>query len=222
MINNKICSVCGISKFIDEFHDDKRNKGSKRTICKKCISKRSKKYYQEHKERINNYGRKYKKEHKKEASEQNKKWYERTGRQQKGSKSMYEDKTTHQYLGIVIAERLVRHLFNDVEVMPMHNPGFDFICNKGKKIDVKSCCTSKGKYPHWAFNIDYNKTADFFICVAFDNIETLNPIYLWMIPGKELNKNSGKAIYPSTIHKWDEWKMDINDAQICCAELKNK
>ena len=135
---------------------------------------------------------------------------------------MYENKLCPAYLGIVIGERLIRHLFKDVEIMPFGFSGYDMICNKGKKIDVKTACIGlqNVKYPRWEFHIDYNTTADFFILVAFDNIEMLNLLHIWMIPGHILNNQSGAQISLSTIHKWDKWKMDINDAQICCNKMK--
>ena len=135
---------------------------------------------------------------------------------------MYENKFCASYLGVAIAERLCRHLFKDIEVMPYGNPKFDFICNKGKKIDVKSSCTRlrDKKHQYWKFNINCNVIADFFIFIAFDNVEDLNPLYLWMIPGHKINDKASKSIRLTTIHKWDEWKMDIKDAQTCCAEMK--
>ena len=136
--------------------------------------------------------------------------------------SMYENKSCPQYLGIVIGERLCRHLFNDVTVMPHGNPGFDFICNRNMKIDAKSACLSysgrsKGK---WSFNIGRNTMADYFICVAFDNRKELNVSHQWLIPGHEVNDKLNTSISSSTIHKWDKWKCDINDVQMCCKKLK--
>lgn len=135
---------------------------------------------------------------------------------------MYKNKLCASFLGVVIAERLIRHLFNNVEVMPYGNTGFDFICNKGMKIDVKSSCIrlNTDKNPRWGFHIDHNTTADFFILVAFDNRIDLNPLHLWMIPGKEVNDQCSVSTTLSTIHKWDKYKKDIEDAQLCCAELK--
>ena len=136
---------------------------------------------------------------------------------------MSTNKSCALYLGVVIAERLCRHLFNNVEVMKNGNPGFDFICNRNKKIDVKSSCThyNRGKYPHWSFTINHNNIADYFLCVAFDNIEDLVPLYSWLIPGHVLNDHKGTAISPSTLHKWDAWKIDIERVQLCCTELKS-
>ena len=65
------------------------------------------------------------------------------------------------YLGIHIAERILSRIFKDVEVMPNGNPGYDFICNHGKKIDVKSACSIKG-YHSWGFAIRCNIVADYF------------------------------------------------------------
>ena len=203
----KTCTKCGEIKPLDEFYNNKGGKANKYSQCKKCKRDINKKYNREHKEK---------------KAKESKEWYERTGRQKGGHLSMYENKLCAQYLGIVIAERLCRHLFKDVEIMPMHNPEFDIICNKGKKIDVKSASVtlSNGKYPHWQFHIDLNKIPDFFILIAFDNRTDLNPLHLWMIPGNILNHLSGIAIPPSTIHKWNKWKRDIKDAQLCCNEIK--
>lgn len=239
MTENKTCSKCGETKPFDEFSDRKDSKDGKRGACKKCEYERGRKYRQEHREERKEQKRKYYQNHKKERDKKSKKYYrehreeiaiqgkkkyENGGREKAGHKSMYKDKTLPQYLGIVIGERLIRHLFNDVEVMPHGNPKFDFICNKGKKIDVKTSSTllEGDKYPHWGFKIKRNTTADFFICVAFDNRTDLNPLHLWMIPGKEINNHSGIQISPSTIHKWDKWKRDIDNAQLCCAEIRKK
>ena len=145
-------------------------------------------------------------------------------RQKGGYLSMYENKDCASYFGVVIEERLCRHLFKDVEMMPMRNPSYDIICNKGKKIDVKTSSTryNNGKYPHWGFDINENKIADYFIFVAFNNRTDLNSLHLWMIPGHEINENASKSIGPTTLHKWKQWERNIKDAQLCCNEMRNK
>lgn len=241
---NKICSKCGISKPLDNFYKHKDGKDGRRPDCKECVKKRSEKYYQEHRDEVLKYSRNYGQEHREGIRDYNKNYYQEhreelieqtseyreehkehlasCARKRMGYLSMYENKLCAAYLGIVIAERLVRHLFNDVKVMPNNHSGYDFICNKGMKIDVKSSSTllNHGKNPYWHFNIDHNTAADFFILVAFDNRIDLNPLHLWMIPGKELNNQGSASIALSRIHKWDKWKTNIKDAQICCAELK--
>ena len=218
----KTCSKCGETKPLDEFHNHKIGKYDKNSVCKECKKKLARKYRQEHPKEKKESDRKSYQKHKKERNKKQKEWYERTGREQQGSKSMYENKMCANYLGIVIGERLCRHLFKDVEVMPHGNTGYDIVCNKGKKIDIKSGCIVFNKgYPRWQFNIGRNKIADFFILVAFDNVEDLNPLHLWMIPGHEINHKTSKSIRPPTLHKWDKWKRSIEEVQLCCTEMKN-
>ncbi|MCK4665975.1 hypothetical protein KAU33_04455 [Candidatus Dependentiae bacterium] len=222
---NKTCTKCDISKPLDEFYKSKDGKYGKRAICKKCFGKQSKKHAQEHPEKYRKYSLKYYYNNREDSLIKMKKYQEehKDERREKGGYlSMYENKTCAAYLGVVIGERLCRHLFKDVEVMPFGNTGYDIICNKGKKIDVKTSCTryNNGKYPHWGFDINENKIADFFILVAFDNRTDLNPLHLWMISGHEVNKNASKSISPSTVHKWSQWEKDIKNARLCCAEMK--
>lgn len=208
--STRTCSKCGETKPLDEFYDRKDSKDEKRTDCKKCTIKRSREYYQTHRKERSEKGKEYRQKNLDKI------------RERKGHKPMYENKLCSSYLGVFIAERLCRHLFKDVEVMPYGHTGYDIICNKGKKIDVKSSCTRflDGDHPHWVFEVDHNIIADFFICVAFDNRINLNLLYMWMIPGHEVNNQGKASISPSTVHKWDEWKRDIDDAKLCCTEMK--
>ena len=123
------------------------------------------------------------------------------------------------YLGVDIAENVLSKVFNDVEVMPPNNPGYDFICNKGKKIDVKSACL-RDTYTAWNFSIKYNTVADYFLCIAFDNRKDLNPLHIWLIPGNLINKNSGKTISESTLYKWNKYELDITKTIECCDHIK--
>lgn len=213
MISIKTCSKCGIAKTLDEFYKNKKGKYGKRSQCKECCDEKNRRYYQKYPERLKEKSRKYRETHVNEI------------RERKGVTPMDQNKLCTQYLGVVVGERLCRHLFKDVEVMPNNNTGFDIICNRGKKIDVKAACTSfgkNGKNIHYQFRINKNVIADFFIFVAFDNRKDLNPLHLWMIPGSEINFKTKSTISPSTIHKWDKWKRDIKDAQLCCNEIKKE
>ena len=234
---NKTCTKCHKTKPLDEFHNDKSRKDGKQRFCKECKKEVDKKYREDHKEEKTEYREDHKEEkteynriycrdHKEEKAVYDKEYWKENKdemRRKRGQTSMYENKSCASYLGVVIGERLCRHLFKDVEVMPYSFSGYDIICNHGKKVNVKAACITlvKSKYSHWSFHINYNKIADFFICVAFDNVEDLNPIHMWMIPGKEVNHLSGIEIRLSTLHKWSQWERDIKDAQICCAEMKN-
>ncbi len=135
-----------------------------------------------------------------------------------GVKPMSENKECAYYLGVHVAERILSHVFNDVTRMPLKNPSFDFICNKGKKIDVKSACLQNMKRcnPRWYFNIKQNTIADYFLCLAFDNRLDLNPLYMWLLPGPEFNTILNASIGITTINKWDKYALDINNVKICC------
>ena len=124
-----------------------------------------------------------------------------------GNRPMSKNKECSAYLGVYVAGGVLSHVFKDVQRMPNGNPGFNFICNKGKKISTKSSCL--GKYGTWMFSTNHNKIADYFLCLAFDSREDLNPLHAWLIPGEKLNHLKLASIRPSTIHKWDEYKLDI-------------
>ena len=139
-----------------------------------------------------------------------------------GCLPMSENKECPPYLGVVIAERLVNHLFKDVVRMPYGNIGFDFICANDKKIDVKSACVTlnHGKTPYWQFMIRKNTTADFFLLLAFNNRSDLEPLHQWLVPGYKFNKLVCASVAPSTIDKWDEWRQPIGPAIACCNILR--
>lgn len=61
-MNNRICSICGEEKEIEEFssfYDKKSNKNYKLRKCKECEKKLKKEYSQKNKEKIIAYKRKY-------------------------------------------------------------------------------------------------------------------------------------------------------------------
>jgi hypothetical protein len=135
------------------------------------------------------------------------------------------DKNTHcsLFLGVYIAERVLYNTFKNIEKMPHGNPGYDFICGNGYLIDVKSSCklTQIRKSPAWFFNIKRNTIPDYFLCIAFDNIENLTPLYIWMIPGRDVNNNIGIRICESILSKWDKYSIDIENVVACCDKMRN-
>ncbi len=104
--------------------------------------------------------------------------------------SMEINKKCPLFLGCHVAERVLSHVFKEVQRMPNGNRGFDFICNKGHKIDSKSSCLRKNNI--YQFAIDQNKISDYFLCIGFDNRENLNPQHIWLIKGDELLWNNKK------------------------------
>ena len=194
----KTCTVCYTKKSLDEFYKDKSSKDGKRSICKECNKEKCKDYY-----------------------------YHGGGREKQGWKSMYKNKSSPQFIGIVVAERLIKHLFNDFEMMPPNFPGYDAVCNKGKKINIKASTAHMQQNKNsvtstWLFAIRKNKVPDFYLLMAFDDTIDLNPLNVWLVRGSEINNQTGVRISSSTIHKWDKWKMDLNDARMCCDLMKEK
>ena len=139
---------------------------------------------------------------------------------QQGHLPLNENKECSAYLGVHIAERVLSYVFKNVKRMPYRRPGYDFICNHGKKIDVKSACLRRTQYPRWGFKIKRNTIADFFLCLAFDNREDLTPLHVWLLPGNKFAHLSAASIAPSTIHKWDEYALDTSKVNECCELLK--
>lgn len=226
-MTTKKCTKCGKIKPLNEFYNSKAEKDGKQTYCKDCQKVHDDEYKKGNEEKLKKYNKKYHEKNKEKRKEYDKKYYHHGGgREERGHESMYTNKHCTSYLGVAVAERLIKHLFNDVIMMPYGFPDYDMICNKGKKINVKSSTirvrqSNYSTMNYWRFTINCNKIAEFFLCVAFDNINDINPLYMWMIPGKELNNQSDISISQSTIHKWDQYKFDITDAKKCCDIMKD-
>ena len=123
------------------------------------------------------------------------------------------------YFGVYVAETVLSKIFKNVKRMPMNNPGYDFICNHEKKIDVKAACLliSRGC---WTFPIRKNTKTDFFLLVAFDNRRDLNPQHIWLIPAGDINDHTTVSISETRIQKWGKYALDINKVSACCNKMK--
>jgi len=143
-----------------------------------------------------------------------------TGHRKNGQIPMNENKKCPVYFGVYFVEGALCNMFNNVIRMPYGNPGFDFICNRDKKIDSKGACTRKNTIS-WEFTINYNTIADYFICVAFDNRQDLNPLHIWMLPGDKFNHLKTASISKNTLHKWSKYEQPINEMIACCNERRN-
>jgi hypothetical protein len=135
---------------------------------------------------------------------------------------MQDAKDCSAFLGVVVAERVLSTFFTNIQRMPYGNPGYDFRCGKGFKIDVKSGCrkTREGSADQWHFEIRLNKTADYFLCLAFDNRESLNPEHVWLIPGNVVNNKQLLSISESRIDKWLQFEHSTSKVIICCHKLR--
>ena len=160
-MNNIIkCSIC------------KKRKVYAKGLCQKCYNKQ--RY-------INNI----------EKCREKAKKYAKQNRINNGGQPMSENKECSLYLGVHVAEQVLSKVFKNVKQMPNGNKGYDFICNKNMKIDVKSSTILKRDYKSdsWLFQIKRNKIADYFLCLAFDNREDLNPLHIWLIPSENIKSS---------------------------------
>lgn len=94
-----------------------------------------------------------------------------------------ENRKDTRFLGVYIAENAVARLFKGSQKMPHYNVGYDIICPKGHRIDVKA--TILNRYNLFSFHINRNMVADYFVLIGFNNIIELKPLYLWIIKGDE-------------------------------------
>ena len=139
---------------------------------------------------------------------------------------MSENRECPSFLGIHIAERALSLFFDGIERMPFGNPGFDFICGRGYKIDVKSACRcykhGKSHAESWSFHIKHNTKADYFLCLAFDNRVSLTPEHVWLIPAESVKHLGMLSITNNSksIAKWKELERPIDRVISCCEKIK--
>jgi len=135
----------------------------------------------------------------------------------------YENKDCSCYLGVHVAERILSVAFKDVKRMPYNHRGYDFICGKGFKIDVKSSCRRKPKYGSslWHFTIKHNKEADYFLCIAFDSRQSLTPEHVWLIPGNVVNSKELFGILESKLDSWAKYERPIDNVIVSCETMRS-
>ena len=144
-----------------------------------------------------------------------------------------EDRMDNRFLGIYIGENAINKIFEGSKRMRPHNPGYDILCPKGYKIDVKATVLSR--YNTYIFDISKNKTADYFVMIGFNNIIDLEPLHLWIIGGNEklhtgttINDKNKLVILnePLYLEKYEKYeKIDnLESLKILCNEFdaKNK
>lgn len=208
------CRVCGVGLNEDNWYPSRRN--GNRRICKGCDLKQSQAWNRDNPERAHNSSRLWTK-----ANPEKKKASAIKYTRKKGAIPYNENQECSSFLGVHVAERVLSRVFKDVERMPMNNPNYDFICNRGKKIDVKSACLNHSKRGHrWQFHIKKNTVADYFLCLAFDNRDDLNPLHLWLIPGSVVNQSDSLSISLSTTNKLKEYELDVCKVVKCCAVVR--
>jgi hypothetical protein len=148
-------------------------------------------------------------------------WNHANGR----SVPMAEAKDSSLYLGVHIAEHVLSNYFEHVKRMPHGNPGFDFICGRGFKIDVKSACLRRHRVgsPYWPIRIRKNKTADYFLVLLFNNRDDLEPMHLLLIPGSDVNHLTSTTISSNPTHfaKWAQYERPLDKVVTCCNTMRS-
>lgn len=139
---------------------------------------------------------------------------------------LYQVKESPSYLGVYIAEQVLSKYFEDIQVAPYGNRGFDFICKNGYKIDVKSSCQiQRSDGPrYWKFMIKKNKIADFFLCLAFDNRIDLNPLHIWLVPSERVNNQYAFHVFNSerSLKRWIEFEHSIDKVKAGCRAFRKE
>jgi len=196
----KRCSKCHALKSVDEFY--KYKSGNPRPDCIECNNEISRQWHIKNREYKNKISREYNRFHRNQIP-------------------MDKNKDCSSFLGVHVAERVLYNVFNNVELMPYGHPGYDFICNNGYKIDVKSSiCHKYTAWSGWQFAIRKNKIPDYFLLIAFDNREDLNPLHIWLIPSHVINNNVSVSIASHKTSRFIEYEKDISKVIQCCNVLK--
>lgn len=185
-----------------------------RLLCRKCYNRR---YHQSNIDYAREYARNYTSTHREQIHA-----YKASYRLNHGGKPMGENKSCSAYLGVHVAERVLSKVFKDVERMPYNHIGYDFICNRGMKIDVKSSTihVRQDRNDLWTFNIRKNTTADHFLCIAYDNRVDLTPMHVWLVPGDIINDVHSVAVSVGAPDKFREYELDIAKTAACCDDMR--
>lgn len=125
------------------------------------------------------------------------------------------------FLGVNVAEEVLSRVFKDVQRMPYGHP-FDLICNKDKLVDVKAASRRNGVNSSWFFNIYKNSIPDYFACLAFDNVDSLNLLHFWLIPGEKVNNKTGFSVVENDLDSWAEFEKPIDELLKCCNVLSRR
>lgn len=125
-----------------------------------------------------------------------------TNREKVNKSKFRYNKYCSMYLGVYIAENVLSDIFENVRWMDFGNKGYDFVCDREYKIDVKSTCNEEHS---WRFIIKKNKIADYFLMIAFDNRENLKPLHIWLIKGDECIEKYDYGEYVIYVKKLNEY-----------------
>lgn len=215
--NDHVCRVCDTPLIVGE-NITQNSVAHYDYVCQPCNREHQREYNHAHREQKQKYHREYNRVHREHKTTYQREYNHRTGRHQPMSKN----RNCASFLGVSVAEHVLSRVFKHVERMPFGNPGYDFICGGGYMIDVKSACrhVQENNRDRWMFRINKNQIADYFLCLAFDNREDLNPEHIWLIRGGDINDHISTSISESALHKWDKYQLEIDKVISCCDTMK--
>ena len=130
-------------------------------------------------------------------------------------------------------ENLMIQTFEDPIKMPYGNPGFDWKCKNGDKIDNKGICLMcRGYSPYFAFPIRCNNIADVFILSCWDDRNSLNPLHIFafhkndIVRGRKFCKFELFVITntPKKLKELEKWEVTdrLNKLKEICNVLKEE
>lgn len=218
-METKVCCGCGLEKTLDEFYQDKRHAYGRGALCRKCVKKYNVDYYKKNRTRVLAHSAEQRRLNGSAINARQKEVLYLKGK----CMPMDKNRECPVFLGVYVAETVLSGFFGHVKRMPYANPGYDFICGKGFKIDVKSSCyrVRAQRRNSWKFGIDQNAVADYFLCIGFDDRKSLNPLHVWLIPGNLINKKQSISIVDSesSLLKWKEFERPIDRVVSCCDKM---
>jgi hypothetical protein len=210
----KICNICKIPKEEDAFRWQHNQ-------CRRCEADKQRQYYKDHPDK-----RLAKKKYTKEWIVRHPGYFSDWDHSHGRCNPMDQNKNSTQYLGVCVAEELLSRYFKEVKHLAYNNPGYDFICMNGFKIDSKSSCfrTRSRGGKAWCFKIGKNQIADYFACIAFDDRDNLTPIHFWLIPAKDINHLTGIAISNTkySLNKWSKYEKPLDKVIACCDSMREE
>lgn len=244
-VEQKKCSKCNQILPITEFNKTRKNADGHAYLCRKCASK----YAKEHraKKRANppeiapfktcyicqetlssdEFGREYRNRDglKSYCRKCEGKYILDRMHKKELCKPMKESKECTSYFGIYVTENLLSYYFKDIKHMPYNNPGYDFICANGYKIDSKASCLHTKKHGNcWQFATNHNTIADYFICIGYDNRENLTPLRAWLIPSRDIKDRCGFSVTnnPHCLARWSQYEKPISKLLCACEQMKKQ
>ena len=215
-------------------HRTGRKAGKPQTYCKECDALRSHNDHlanretENHIQRLKYYQnrdsekarrRVYYNEHKAEEQQKARDYWH-----SKGGKPAANNPSCSKYIGN-FAEKALSTFFGTMVMMPTDNPGYDALCGKGFKIDIKSACLQYHEQgtPSWQININHNEIADYFLILLFDSRVDKNPMHVYLIPGRDVNNLWAFRIRnaPESLAKYAKYEHPIDKVLSCCRKIKN-